>query len=112
MRKSVERELEILKKAYPHKRGQAYSAEFRSRLIELYRREHLSLSFLSREFGISSGLLCLWNSKYKVADNQTFTPVKVLDDAVSGIELLSPCGYVIKGLSVSDLSMVLKHLHA
>jgi transposase-like protein len=114
-------ELNRLLRRYPHVHGKPYHKVVKQRILELYRKEKIGLHILSRHTGISQGLLYLWNErangnpkytgKSKVHRQVEFREVEIIEESSSQIELSSPSGYSVKGLSVPEVLHLLKSLH-
>ena len=116
-----------LVKEYPRGLYDFYSEPFKMKVISICKRSGLSLNIVAQTIGSSVSLVSQWDQQYGKVEfkskaspvgDVSFYPVKVKDDkaltecaADPVIELLSPNGYIIKGLTSSSLVEVLRGLH-
>jgi DNA-binding transcriptional regulator YiaG len=120
-------QLQKLVQSYPHNYNERHAKDFISKVISIYRSSDLSLSAVATVINVQVGLVCKWNKKYKQVSPvfkeasllpALFYPVKIKEAVVSTrtstattIELISPRGYIIKGLTSSSVVEVLRGLH-
>jgi hypothetical protein len=92
-------------------RGQRYPVEFRRRVVAVavaLRGRGLSWARIASEVGVRTETLRRWCEVGAASSGRALVPVQVLGSA--GLAVVSPAGWRVEGLSLSDASALLRAL--
>jgi hypothetical protein len=91
------------------RRGRCVPAELKSRAsawIAARRGEGRKVAALAAELGIAAGTVLRWSE----GSARVLVPVRVVPDADERVSVVSPCGFRIEGLSLTDAVRILREL--
>jgi transposase-like protein len=119
MREEILREISVVHRSYPKKQARRYSDELKRKIVLFTRSKGIGIQEASELFDISATALSVWSNnglelKEIKEEGRLFNRIKIIPDneISSSIEIISPSGYVIRGLGATEAVKILRGLHA